>query len=94
MSYSFTVVSASKDDVKAQAAAKFDEIVASQTVHAKDKDAALAACNAFVDLIDDVPEDKEVVLYAYGSLSWNFDSPAITGAQIGVQVNLREKPAA
>lgn len=91
MSYSFSVKAASKDEAKAQIAAKFDEVIASQPTHAADKSAALATAGSFIDLLKDVPEGHEISVSMHGSLGWNHDAPEqFTGAGVGVSASLHK----
>jgi hypothetical protein len=53
MSYSFSVTAAGKVAAKAALAAKFDEVVAAQPIHARDREAAIANGNAAIDLLVD-----------------------------------------
>ncbi len=70
MSYSFTVSGTSKADAVAKVAAEFEQVVASQPVHAADKDAAMNAANAFVGLLQEPAENEVIAVNVYGSLSW------------------------
>lgn len=69
MSYSFTVKAFGKAAAKDAVAAKFDEVVASQPIHAKDRDAVLANASAVIDLLMDAP-DKDISVSVNGYLSW------------------------
>lgn len=53
MSYSFSVIAANKAAAKSAVAAKFDEVVATQPIHARDRAAALGNANAAIDLLVD-----------------------------------------
>lgn len=70
MSYSFSVAAASKADAVAKVAAAFDQVVASQPTHAADKEAAVAAAGAFIDLLQDPGEGEQIAVNMYGSLGW------------------------
>ncbi len=50
MSYSFSVVAATKADAKQKIADSFVNVVANQPSHAADRDAAVAAGGAMVDV--------------------------------------------
>lgn len=93
MSYSFTITAPSKEEAKQAIAAKFDEVIASQPAHAKDKDAALATANAFIDLVKaEVPDDHVVSVNMHGSVGWNVEAPNdLTGAGVGVSVHFIAK---
>lgn len=69
MSYSFNVQAATKDEAKAAAAKVFDEAVANQPIHARDRDAALANINAAIDLLVDDPA-YHISVGAQGCVSW------------------------
>lgn len=89
MSYSFSVMGATKDEAKTLIEAEFDKIIASQPVHAADKAAALAAAGAFIDLLTDPPEGKVVRVSMHGSLGWNEPDPkSFTGSGVGVSAQL------
>lgn len=93
MSYSFRVQAATKFDVKALIDAEFDKVVASQAVHAKDRDAAQAAAEAFVDVLDD-DEEKDVSVSVAGSLAGNWagsELTSISGADVSIRANLTTK---
>jgi hypothetical protein len=70
MSYSFNVKAATKAEAKAAVAAKFDEVVALQPVHAKDRDAALANAGALIDLLAD-DENRDVSVGCSGYVAWS-----------------------
>lgn len=87
MSYSFSIRVATKTEAKQALAARFDaDVVAHQLVHKRDRDQALAAAGAFIDLLDD-DDTKDVVVSMHGSLSWA-DGERITGASVGVSAGL------
>lgn len=48
MSYSFSVSAPNKEAAKAAVAAKFDEVVAAQACHARDREQVLAAAGAMI----------------------------------------------
>lgn len=70
MSYSFGVKAPNKAAAKEAVAAKFDEVVASQPVHARDRAAVLANANAIIDLLAD-DDTKDVAVSCNGYVSWN-----------------------
>lgn len=98
MSYSFQARGKTKEETIAVVATKLAEVVAQQPVHAADKDQALAAATAFINLL---PEDgeKDISVSVSGSLGWK-DLPAeqnITSAQVSTYAGLvkrEEKVAA
>jgi chromosome condensin MukBEF complex kleisin-like MukF subunit len=69
MSYSFQVKAPTKASAKEAVAAKFDEIVAQQPIHARDRDAVLANANTVVDLLAD-NDSKDVIVSCNGYVSW------------------------
>ncbi|WP_296741484.1 hypothetical protein [Mesorhizobium sp.] len=69
MSYSFNVQAASKAAAKAAVAAKFDEVIATQPIHARDKTAALANANAVIDLLMD-DDTREISVSVNGYVGW------------------------
>jgi hypothetical protein len=69
MSYSFNVQAASKDAAKAAVAAKFDEVIAVQPIHARDKAAALVNANTVIDLLMD-DDTRDISVSVNGYVSW------------------------
>lgn len=69
MSYSFNVQAASKAAAKDAVVAKFDEVIATQPIHARDKDAALANANAVIDLLAD-DDEREISVSVNGYVGW------------------------
>ncbi|MCK1669452.1 hypothetical protein [Bradyrhizobium sp. 153] len=69
MSYSFQVTAPTKAAAKAAVAAKLDEVVASQAIHARDKAAALANANAAIDLLVD-DASSHVAVSCNGCVGW------------------------
>lgn len=70
MSYSFTVKTATKDEAKQEVLAKFDEVVASQPIHVRDRNAALVNAGAVIDLLAD-DDTKDVFVSCSGYVSWS-----------------------
>jgi SHS2 domain-containing protein len=70
MSYSFQVKAATKEAAKEAVTAKFDEVVASQPVHARDRAAVLANANTVIDLLAD-DDSKDVSVSVNGFVSWS-----------------------
>jgi hypothetical protein len=69
MSYSFNVQAATKAAAKEAVVAKFNEVIASQPIHARDKDAAIANANAVIDLLAD-GDDREIAVSVNGYVGW------------------------
>lgn len=94
MSYSIGVRAASKAEAKQALADKFDTtVMPHQKVHAKDRDQALAAAAAFIDLLPE-DESKDLSVSMSGSLSGDWqggDLVNLTGAGVNVYVNLVAK---
>lgn len=88
MSYSFDFAVGTKDEAKARAASELDNVVNGQPAHAKDRQAALAAASAVIDLlIDDGSMDIRVSMH--GSVGWRMnladgDQYPLTQASVGV----------
>lgn len=74
MSYSFSFRAASKAEAIAQAAIEFDrQVLAGQPIHARDREAALANASAMINLLDDEPNDDQVVAVSmHGSVGWRW----------------------
>ncbi|MBR0687367.1 hypothetical protein JQ594_15655 [Bradyrhizobium manausense] len=69
MSYSFSVTAANKAAAKEAVRVKFDEMVASQPIHARDRNAALSNAIAAIDaLVDD--DAMHVSVSMSGSVGW------------------------
>lgn len=93
MSYSFNIRAATKAQALTDVALKFDEIVAMQACHARDKGAALAAASAMVGLLDD-DESRDVVVGMSGYLSGQWvghDVASISCAAVSVNASLMSK---
>lgn len=71
MSYSFNVRAATKALAKLAVAAKFAEVATAQACHERDKKQALAAADAFIDLVsDDDTKDISVAMNGYLTGQW------------------------
>lgn len=70
MSYGFSVRGATVALAAAAVASKFDEVVATQPVHAKDREGAIAAATTFAGLISEPGEGQEVMISVSGSVGW------------------------
>jgi hypothetical protein len=68
MSYSHGVRAANKAEAKAAIAQKMAETAMQQPCHAADKDQAIAAASAFIDILPD-DDSKDVVVSMNGPLS-------------------------
>lgn len=69
MSYSFTVRAPSKAAAKDAVSAKFDEVIAIQPIHARDKAAALANAGTVIDLLAD-DDTRDVSVSVAGYVGW------------------------
>jgi hypothetical protein len=94
MSYSFTARGATAADALAAAAAKFDEVVAQQPIHAQDKEAALAALQGMAGVLP-VDVTKDVALSLNGWVSWQGDvesqTATLSSASVTASVSLVDK---
>ena len=93
MSYSFQFTAATKEEAKARVAKEMDQVVDVQKCHAKDRDAAIAAAGAFIDLLADV-DDKAIYVNVSGTVSylWSNENPDGTNpdtvfTNVGVNVS-------
>lgn len=77
MSYSFNIRAATKAEAKAAVEAKFDEVIAGQPVHVRDRAAALANANAVIDLLAD-DDTQDVGVTCSGYVSWSGAEPPET----------------
>lgn len=99
MSYSFTVRKPTKAEAKAEVAAQFSEVVNSQPIHERERAAALALADTFVDLLAD-DETKDVTVHVSGSLSWQgslegmqIEAVPLTSANLNVNAYHQERQA-
>jgi len=95
MSYSFQVRAATKALAKQKVADEFTKAIACQACHNRDKDQALAAANAFIDLVDD-DDAKDVAVRMSGSLCGRWegsDVVAIESANVSVTAYLAVREA-
>ena len=83
MSYSFNVTAPTKDEAKEKITAEFDKVIASQPVHAADRDAAQAAAHAFVDVLSAPADGEEIRVSVHGSVGWRTEGN-FTHSNIGV----------
>ena len=61
MSYSFTVIAATRADAREKIKTKLAQVVASQPIHNADRDQAQAAADALIDILpDDASRDLVV----------------------------------
>ncbi len=87
MSYSFSARGATKEAVLKSVEEKLDGVVASQPVHAADRNSAFEAVKAYIDLVT-LPAGKDYSVAVHGSVGWNADAPEVlTGAGVGVSVS-------
>jgi hypothetical protein len=82
MSYSFGIKAANKAAAKEAVAAKFDEIVVQQPMHARDYAAILANTNATIDLLAD-DDTKDIAVSCNGYLSWGGTGEVSDASPIG-----------
>lgn len=90
MSYSFNVKAASKAAAKEEIAAKFAEVVNGQPVHKADHDAAVAAAQAFVDVLAEPNDEQIVAVTVNGWVSWRAEDEFI-GASVSINAGLATK---
>lgn len=87
MSYSFSVKAATKTEAKEKVSDAFDAVVAGQPVHDIDRNAAVAAAEAFVDMLGEPNEGDEVRVSVNGYLSWRGEGDFI-GANVAVSASI------
>lgn len=96
MSYSFTVRADSKAKAKALVAEELDKVVAQQPVHAADRAQALAAVEAYIDIVADnettEADSKDLVVSVNGSVGWQHpDQSRLTSSAVGIAAYLTPK---
>lgn len=90
MSYSFTVKAATKQLAKVEVALQFEKAVAAQACHERDRLQALAAANAYVDLLAE-DDSRDVVVAMSGGLTGQWQGSDVTrieGASLSVSAYL------
>lgn len=95
MSYSFSITAADKDEASKKVAEELAKVCESQPTHAKDREAAQAAVDAFVALLPAPVEGQQFYINVNGSLGWNGDGNdrVFTSASISVNASVAAKPA-
>lgn len=98
MSYSFSIRAATKSEAKALVAGELDKVLAQQPVHAADRAPALAAAEAFIDVLTDnettEADSQDIVVQVNGSVGWQHpDQSRLTAASVGVSAYLTQKEA-
>ena len=98
MSYSFSVTGATKADVMEKVDAELNKVVASQPIHAEDRDGARNSAEDFLDLLPEPGETQEFHVSVSGSLGWTGTlgaaDQALTSASVNVSASIVAKDAA
>lgn len=79
MSYSFQVKAPTKTAAKEAVAAKFDEVVAQQPIHARDRVVVIANASCVIDLLAD-NDSKDIIVSCNGAVGWS--SSTVEDAQL------------
>jgi hypothetical protein len=88
MSYSFTVRAKDRNDARQVIVNRFDEVIKSQPIHARDREGVIKGVKALVDLIA-IPEGHVLSITCNGSVGWNGKGDDITQADItGANLNI------
>lgn len=97
MSYGFNIRAATAAAAIAALPAKFDEVVAAQPIHERDRDAAVAAATSVIGLIGEPQDGQEISLSVSGYVQWQVpmidgkvDGP-LTGASVSANAILVAK---
>lgn len=93
MSYSIAVTAATKDEAVLKVAAELNKVVEHQPSHRHDKQQALNAAMAFIDILPD-DDTRDVHVNMHGSLSgpWaDGDYTSISSASVGVTATLKNR---
>jgi len=92
MSFSFSAQGADKAAAKAAVAAKMDEVVQSQAVHAKARDLVVATAGAALDQLVDAAEGEMFTIHVNGGLGWRAEGE-FTSASVGASASLHKASA-
>jgi len=90
MSYLSSVRGVDKGHTKDHVAAELLRVVATQPMHHRDSQLALAAATAFIDLLHD-DATKDIRVTVSGSLSWNTPDEQITHGSVSVSAYLVDR---
>jgi hypothetical protein len=82
MSYSFVARGATVAAVVADATAKLDEVIVAQPLHAAERDATVAAFDAFANLVGDARYTKVVQLSVSGSIMVDNGAPTVVSMSV------------
>lgn len=94
MSFAFSVVKKTKEEVKEAIIAAMVEVVKTQPAHERDRSLVNATAAAYIDMLDEPPEGQSINVSVNGSVGWkhNPDSPyapaegqMLSSAGVGVQ---------
>ena len=92
MSYSFSVRGANRAEVLEKIGLELDKVKDAQPMHVHDRDQALAAAKAFIELLPDSLAGHEIQVSMHGSVGWrqgHAEEPnLITGAGVGVSAHM------
>ena len=91
MSYSFVARGATKSEVIEKIIAEFDIVVATQPIHAADRDQAQAAAQAFLDVLPSGVDERDFYVSVSGSVGWNGNfgvDHVLTSAGVSVSASL------
>lgn len=98
MSYSFDITAPTAGEAKAKVVEQMNEVVRTQPAHAKDKEAAITAAHAFIDMLaNDTRLDIRVTVhgsvgYEYDATDPNCERPNIPYSQASVGVGAWHVP--
>lgn len=97
MSYSFSVRGATKAEARDKVVTELDKVVAAQPIHKVDEHHALAAVEAFLEIIPGNVDGKDFAVSVSGSVGWSGTlghDAVVTSASVNVSTSLVPSVAA
>lgn len=94
MSFSFSVIGATKEETKAKVTAEMDKVVEQQIYHSRDRDAVVQSASLYIDAVDE-REGQVINCYVCGSVSWRYGADGTvdyTQASVQILVGLMNLP--
>jgi hypothetical protein len=90
MSYSFSITGGNKAEAIANIDSELGKVISGQSIHAADRQQAMDAAEAFVNILKEPGEGEFISISMHGSLSWR-DNDVFTGASVSVSAYISVK---